>query len=85
MLRSDLNIFIQDAISLLGSPGVAAASRVRRLRGEVTMDSADLALHKADGVLVGTAFGLPVFRDDALAAGKYVYFDAAGNTLLTNV
>jgi hypothetical protein len=85
MLRSTLNIFMDDARLLLGSPGIAAASRIKHLRGKVYMDSAYLALHFADGDLVGTAFSLPVYRKASLDNGTYQYYDEAGNLLLTNI
>lgn len=58
---------------------------VKKLRGYVTIDSADLVLNKATGLLVGTTLGIPMYRDTALANGKFVYKDTAGNTLATNV
>lgn len=128
MLRSDLNIFIQDALPLLGSPGTTIEAdeawdveeeyeagdtviylnviyicistttgnapphttywtpvTVTHLRGYIKMESADLLAHHLNGVLVGMALGIPVYRDSTLAAGDYVYYDKAGNTLLTNV
>jgi len=128
MLRTDLDIFIQDALPLLGSPGTATEAdeewavgttydagdtviyhnviyicilestgnapphttywtpvTVTHLRGSINMESADLLAHHLDGVLVGMALGIPVYRDSTLAAGDYVFRDAAGNTLLTNV
>lgn len=57
---------------------------VKRPRGKVYMDSVDLDLYKAEGQLVGTAFGLPVYRKAALANGKYQYYDEAGTLLVSN-
>ena len=57
---------------------------VKRPRGKVYIDSADLVLYKAEGQLVGTAFSLPVYRKAALANGKYQYYDEAGLLLASN-
>jgi len=124
MLRSDLNIFMDDVRSdlrygltadawsavIIYDPGDYVINNevtyrcilqadnqeppdatywvtvlVKRPRGKVYMNSVDLAANYADGLLVGVALGLPVYRKASLAAGKYEYLDEAGNTLLTNV
>jgi hypothetical protein len=54
-------------------------------RGHIHMDSADLVAYKADGQLVGSFLGIPIFRQAALANDTFAYHDEAGNTLLTNV
>ena len=76
MLRSDRNI-LMDA-------GLGKVSASQHLRGKIYLDSADLLAHKADGQLVGTAFSIPVYRKDALGAGKYQYYDEAGNVIASN-
>ncbi len=81
MLRSDHNI-PNDARRVSEWGGSWLASK---LRGTLTIDSADLVLNKATGILVGTSLGIPMYRDSALANGKFVYKDSAGNTLATNV
>ena len=60
---------------------------VKHPRGKITFDSADYQIAGylvADGLLLGSAFGIPIFRDAALADGIYEYYDAAGNLLKTN-
>lgn len=87
MLQTDLNIIVDDLRPLLGSPGLAEADKVRHLRGKITFDSKALRLPapaKADGLLIGSAFGVPIFRSDALADGIYEYHDEAGTLLKTN-
>lgn len=81
MLRSDINIvhdYIRDAST--GRPTIAEMKR-----GYIQMDSADLVLYHSDGDLVGSVLGIPVYREADLANGKFAYYDAAGNSLLTNV
>lgn len=87
MLQSDLNIIMDGLRSILGTPGLAAANSVRHLRGKITFDCAAFQITDhviADGLLVGTAFSVPIFRDAALADGIYEYYDAEGNLLKTN-
>ncbi len=76
MLRSDEEIIRQGLLT-------AKATLGELKRGRVTFDSADVA-SKADGVLLGTVLGLPVYRDAALGAGKYVYTSEAGVVLASN-
>jgi hypothetical protein len=56
-------------------------------RGYVNIDAAHLHAAEydyADGQLVGTALGIPIYRSDALADGKYAYIDEAGTTIASN-
>ena len=76
MLRSDRNILV--------AGGITKVANSQTPRGYVNMDSAWLVLYKADGVLVGTVFSLPVYRDAALANGKFEYYDEAANLLASN-
>jgi len=80
MLRADHNI-VNDGRR---ATEWAGNYTVKKLRGRITIDSADLVLNKADGALVGTSLGVPMYRDTALANGKFVYKDSAGNTLASN-
>jgi hypothetical protein len=80
MYRADLNIM---------NDGRRAAEwvgdfTVKRLRGRITFDSAELVLRYATGRLVATLLGVPVYRDSDLNNGKFVYKDSAGNTLASN-
>ena len=87
MLRTDLNIIEAALRPYLGSPGLKTADRIQHLRGKVTFDSKALRLPapaRIDGSLIGSVFGVPIFRDDALADGIYEYYDAAGTLLSTN-
>ena len=76
MLRTDRNILM--------AAGFGKVANSQTPRGKVYMDSAWLVLYKADGVLVGSALGLPVYRKAALANGKYQYYDEAANLLASN-
>lgn len=80
MLRTDLNI-IQDYFRAQEE----AKTMARKLRGRITFDSVDVAARYADGMLIGSYLGIPIYRDAALGNGKFVYKDAAGNSLETNV
>ena len=80
MLNSDIDVLWEYWKSSSGRATLSQASR-----GYIKMDSAHLAAHKADGVLVGSFLGIPIYRDAALANGKFNYYDADGNLLLTNV
>ena len=85
--RTDLNVIMDSLRSILGSPGLAAANAVKHSRGKITFDSKALRLPapaRADGLLIGSAFGIPIFRSDALADGIYEYHDEAGTLLKTN-
>ena len=87
MTRTDLNVIMDALRPLLGSPGLAEADRVKHSRGKITFDSKALRLPapaRADGLLIGSAFGVPIFRSDALADGIYEYHDEAGTLLSTN-
>ena len=88
IIRRDLNIIMDDLLPLLGSPGITAASRIKHSRGKITFDSKDLRLplpyNVADGMLIGSAFRVPIFRDAALADDIYEYYDEAGTLLATN-
>ena len=60
---------------------------IRRLRGKITFDSKDLRLPApavADGLLIGSAFGIPIFRSAALADDVYEYRNKAGTLISTN-
>lgn len=80
MLNTDIDILWAYWVSTSGRSTLPEAKR-----GRITMDSVDLAAYKADGQLSGTFLGIPIYRDAALANGKFVYTDYAGNSLLTNV
>lgn len=88
IIRRDLNIIMDALLPILGNPGIAPATKIERPRGKITFDSKDLRLPApavADGLLIGSAFGIPVFRDAALADDIYEYHDEAGTLLSTNV
>ena len=60
---------------------------VKHPRGKITFDSANFQIAGylvADKLLLGSAFGIPIFRDAVLANGIYEYYDGAGNLLATN-
>ena len=76
MLRTDRNILM--------AAGLGKVANSQTPRGKVYMDSADLVLYEADGVLVGTVLSLPVYRKAALGNGKYQYYDEAGSLLASN-
>jgi len=85
--RTDLNIIMDDLRDVLGSPGLATADRITHQRGKITFDSADYQVAGylvADGLLLGSAFGVSIFRDAALDDGIYEYYDEAGTLLATN-
>ena len=87
MTRADLNVIMDALRGVLGSPGLAPASDVKHSRGRITFDSKALrlpAIARTDGLLIGTAFGVPIFRSAALADGIYEYHDEAGTLLSTN-
>lgn len=77
MLRDDRDIIVQ-------ALKTAKLSLGELKRGYITFDSADLLANKADGALVAVIMGLKVNRLDSLSNGKYVYYDAAGNSLASN-
>lgn len=76
MLTSDRNILI--------AAGVGKVANSQTPRGKIYMDSADLGAYEADGVLVGTVLSLPIYRNAALADGKFEYYDEAGNLVDSN-
>ena len=80
MLRTDRNII---EAYMRGTSGRVTLAQMPL--GKFSMDSADLVLNKADGVLVGTFLSLPIYRLASLANDKFVYYDSAGNSLVTNV
>ena len=87
MTRADLNVIMDALRGVLGSPGLKAADSVKHSRGKITFDSKALRLPapaRTDGLLIGSAFGIPIFRSDALADGIYEYHDEAGTLLKTN-
>lgn len=76
MLRTDRNILM--------AAGLGKVANSQTPRGKIYMDSADLVLYEADGVLVETALSIPVYRKASLNNGKYQYYDEAGNLLASN-
>ena len=81
MLRSDRNIIM---LQCLIPAGLFKPTNSQTPRGNIQMDSAHLGTYKADGQLVGTALGIPIYRKAALADGKYQYYDEAGNVIASN-
>lgn len=79
MLNTDIDILWAYWTSSSGRGTLADAKR-----GYILMDSADLVANKADGQLAGSFLGIPIKRSAALANGIFAYYDAAGNSLLTN-
>ena len=80
MLNTDIDILWAYWTSSSGKATLPEAKR-----GYIQMDSAHLVSYKADGALVGTFLGIPIYRLASLDNGKFAYYDAAGNSLLTNV
>jgi len=80
MLRTDIKILADYWKSTNGRSTLASA-----MRGNIFMDSADLAAYKQDGQLVGTFHGIPIKRLASLENDTFAYKDSAGNTLFTNV
>lgn len=78
MLRTDRDIIVQGLKTAKGTLGELK-------RGYVYFDSADAVLYKADAQTLDLVMGMKVSRSAALSNGKYTYYDAAGNSLATNV
>ena len=77
MLRSNMEI-IDTFIRKTTRPSLAHI-----LRGKIQCDFAELS-GKADGIRVGTIFGLDIRRKASLSDGQVQYFDDNGNLIAQN-
>jgi len=79
MLRRDLNILHDYRRAAENAMTMGA-----KLRGRLTWDSVGAASQFASTRLMGTIYGIPIYRDSGLANDKFVYSDSAGNVIESN-